>query len=252
MKHLKNISEFSKLHEQLFYKGVKKFNKEIFGKDDDSQSSSSSTNNSQSTQSTGSNSKAEVKVVKTETPPATAKDLGSYGKFSKGKNSNSPLVVVYGGTNVGGRKSGVYMYDYFGPIADNYDLFVAESHDVNGEASYKALMDKVGSSTGKKILYLFSGGWRPGMAVLKKWGAKEFDKIYLVDIWMGNSSAGNFYVDLAKQNPNKVEYYYTSFGANNNTAKTGISGAVKVHKAQDKNDHMATNEDAIASLIKFA
>ena len=247
MKHLKSISEYSKLDEQLFGSEVKKFSDAFFGKKKDSKGSSDS--NTGDSKNKGSQ---KVEVVKTDTPPAKAKDLGSYGKFSPGKTPSDPLVAVYGGTDVGGRKSGIYMYDYFGSVADNYNLFVATDHNVNGASSYKALKDKVGNSPSKKILYLFSGGYRPGMDVLNKYGASEFDKIYLVDPWMGNKKTEDFYIKLAKENPSKVEYYYTSFGANSNTAKSGVVDAVNVKNAQKENNHMKTNEDAVSSLINFA
>jgi hypothetical protein len=247
MKYLKSLYEYNKIEEQLFGSAVNKFSTAIFGDKKDSKGSS---NDDKGDSENKGNQK--MKVVKTETPPSEAKDLGSYGKFSSGKTSSDPLVAVYGGIDVGGRKSGIYMYDYFGPIAGNYNLFVATDHNVNGSSSYKALKDKAGNSPSKKILYLFSGGYRPGMDVLTKYGASEFDKIYLVDPWMGNKKTEDFYIKLAKENPSKVEYYYTSFGANSNTAKNGVSAAVKVKNAQKENQHMKTNEDAVSSLINFA
>lgn len=247
MKHLKSIFEYNKIDEQLFGSAVNKFTDALFGNKKDVKGTP---NNSEGD--SGKKGNQKVNVVKTETPPSEAKDIGSYGKFSSGKKSSDPLVVVYGGINVGGRKSGIYMYDYFGPIAGNYNLFVATDHNVNGSSSYKAIKDKVVNSPSKKILYLFSGGYKPGMDVLSKYGASEFDKIYLVDPWMGNKKTEDFYINLAKENSSKVEYYYTSFGANSNTAKTGVASAVKVKNAQRENNHMKTNEDAVSSLINFA
>jgi hypothetical protein len=246
MKHLKSIKEFNKVNEQLFGAEVRKFNKSVFGSDTGSQDGESK----DTTDKPKGDQKLEVKTV-TATPPE-ARDLGSYGKFSPGKKTSDPLVVVYGGVNVGGRKSGVYMYDYFGSVADRYNLFVANDHNVDGLGSYKALKDKVGDSPSKKILYIFSGGWRPGMAVLNKYGAKEFSKIYLVDPWMGSKDSENFYVKLAKENPEKVEYYYTSGGATNNSARNGVASAVETKNQQKENSHMKTNVDAVTSLINFA
>ena len=42
--------------------------------------------------------------------------VSSYGKLVLNSNKNAPLLVVYGGINVGGRTSGVYMWDYMDEI----------------------------------------------------------------------------------------------------------------------------------------
>ena len=126
--------------------------------------------------------------------------------------------------------------------------------NVNGKSSYDSAMKKIdqGSITpSKKILYLFSGGYKPGMELLKSVGADTFDKIYLVDIWMGNASVSDFYTKLARENKGKVEYYYTSFGANNNTARNSISQSVSKSVSNNKNDHMDTNNDAVEALMKY-
>jgi hypothetical protein len=94
---------------------------------------------------------------------------------------------------------------------------------------------------------LFSGGYRPGMTLLSKFKAEEFDKIILVDIWMGNSTVAQFYKELASNNKEKVEYYYTDYGANNPSARNAISSSV--FKKEKASTHMATNIDAIKSLL---
>ena len=249
MKHLRHINQFLRIDEQLFGADVKKFGERLFGKSDPKSSGSSSRTPNDNT----GNSKGEpVKIQKSDKAPDSAKDLGSYGKFTQGASSNSPLVVVYGGTDVGGRKSGVYMYDYFGGFDNRYNLFVAKDPNINGSEAYKAIQNKVGNYPTKKILYLFSGGYRPGKKLLEEVGAGEFDKIYLVDIWMGNQTIGNFYSKLAKDNPEKVEYYYTSFGGNNSSATSDISNSVKTKIQQKENSHMKTNEDAVKSLSSYA
>lgn len=144
------------------------------------------------------------------------------------------------------------MYDYFGGFGNRYNLFVAKDPNIDGSEAYKAIQNKVGNYPAKKILYLFSGGYRPGKKLLEEVGAKEFDKIYLVDIWMGNQSVGKFYSDLAKSNPNKVEYYYTSSGGNNSSATSEISNSVSTKLQQKENSHMKTNEDAVKSLSSYA
>jgi peptidoglycan hydrolase-like protein with peptidoglycan-binding domain len=182
-------------------------------------------------------------------PESKAKDLQSYGKFTPGRDKNSPLVVVFGGIPVGGRESGDYMYDYFNKTGDKYNLFVAKSHRVNGAEAYQALKNKISAgeiTPSKKILYLFSGGYRPGQSALSKFSPDEFDKILLVDIWMGNSTVSEFYKGLASKYRDKVEYYYTDYGANNSSARDSISSSVS--KKEKVSGHMASNINAINSL----
>lgn len=255
MKHIKNRNDFFSLNEQLFGSAINKFTKEIFGsgekEEKDSQESTDSEDKTSVGSPTSSNSSGSSSSSSSNPPVGPAKpasEIGEYGKFSAGKQSTSPLVIVFGGIDVGGRKSGNYMYDYFNKTGDKYNLFVAKDHRVKGVESYEAAKQKAPSAT-KKILYLFSGGYNPGMQVLKKYGAKEFDKIYLVDIWMGNEKIKSFYIDLARQNPDKVEYYYTSGGAVNPSARDGVASSVK-NKVKNSKGHMATNIDAVESLIK--
>lgn len=183
-------------------------------------------------------------------PELKAQDIQSYGKFTPGKDKSSPLVVVFGGIQVGGRESGDYMYDYFNKTGDTFNLFVAKTHKINGAEAYQSLKNKISSGVmtpSKKILYLFSGGYRPGQSALTKFGPDEFDKIILVDIWMGNANVSTFYKDLASKYRDKVEYYYTDYGANNSSARNSI--AASVTKKEKVSGHMATNINAINSLL---
>jgi peptidoglycan hydrolase-like protein with peptidoglycan-binding domain len=185
-------------------------------------------------------------------PKLKAQDLQSYGKFTPGKDKSAPLVVVFGGIPVGGRESGDYMYDYFNKTGDKYNLFVAKSHKINGAEAYQALKNKISSgeiTPAKKILYLFSGGYRPGQSALSKFKPEEFDKIILVDIWMGNSIVSEFYKDLASRYRDKVEYYYTDYGANNPSARNEIASSVS--KKEKATGHMAANINAINSLLQM-
>jgi hypothetical protein len=189
-----------------------------------------------------------------------AQPIGSYGKFSPSSKKDAPLIFVFGGIPVGGRQSGDYMYDYFNKTKDNYHLFVAASAKVNGIESYNNVMSKaqsLGLKPKKKVLYLFSGGYRPGMSILKKIDPKQFDKIYIVDIWMGkkNPAISEFYIKIASQIPDKVEYYYTDFGAQNNQARDKMARTVKTKLRNQANAHMGTqssvNVDAVAALMKY-
>jgi len=195
-------------------------------------------------------SSSEIKQQGGNKPETKAQPIQNYGNFTPGKDKSSPLVVVFGGINVSGRESGDYMYDYFNKTGDKYNLFVAKNHKINGEEAYQALRNKISSgeiSPSKKILYLFSGGYKPGKHALTKFGAEEFDKILLVDIWMGSSPVADFYKDLASQNKDKVEYYYTDYGANNSSARNHISSVVT--KKEKVSGHMASNINAINSLL---
>jgi len=245
MKHLRSIDEFKKVNEQLFGNQVNQLSKGIMKifdpKSGDSESNPSSTSNSAGTASG-------------PPPDKSAGNIGDYGKFSEGASKTSPLVIVFGGIPQNGKQSGEYMYNYFNKTGNKYNLFVAANAKVNGKLSYDSVIKKLEQSSispSKKILYLFSGGYNPGMDLLKSVGADKFDKIYLVDIWMGNSTSSDFYTKLARDNRNKVEYYYTSFGANNNTAKNSISGVVGKSSSNLKNNHMDTNNDAVESLMKY-
>ena len=236
MKHLKSIDEFKQVNEQLFGHITRELTKTIL-KNDDSKSKDDSGGAGGGT-GTG------------PAPDKAAGAVGDYGKFSDGASKSSPLAIVFGGIPVGGKQSGEYMYDYFNKTGNKFNLFVASNSNVNGKASYDSVIKK-DITPSKKILYLFSGGYKPGMELLKSVGADKFDKIYLVDIWMGNSSVSDFYTKLAKDNKEKVEYYYTSFGANNNTTRNTISQTVTKSAANSKNDHMDTNNDAVEALIKY-
>lgn len=192
----------------------------------------------------------QIKTQPGPQPGSNAVPLSSYGKFTSGQTPSSPLIIVYGGIPVGGRQSGQYMYDYFNKTGNKYNLFVANSHNVDGPKSYEAIKQKMitdGIRPSKKILYLFSGGYKPGKPLLERVGAGEFDKIYLVDIWMGNSSIAEFFKKLTSENPDKVEYYFTDFGANNPKARDFISSVAS--RKEKVSGHMESNLNAVNNLL---
>jgi len=235
MRHLKSIDEFKQVNEQLFGNDTRELTKGLLKIMDPKSAEGDSKDNKGGTG---------------PAPGKAAGSVGDYGKFSDGASKTSPLAIVFGGIPVGGKQSGEYMYDYFNKTGNKLNLFVASNSNVNGKASYDSVMKK-DITPSKKILYLFSGGYKPGMELLKSVGADTFDKIYLVDIWMGNASVSDFYTKLAKDNKGKVEYYYTSFGADNNTARNSISQTVTKSVSNNKNDHMDTNNDAVEALMKY-
>jgi hypothetical protein len=153
------------------------------------------------------------------------------------------------------------MWDYMGDIKEKYHIFVADGPRVKTpEDSYKKLLDtlqKNGLQAPSQILYLFSGGWRPGMPLLRSAGAATFSSIYLVDIWMDDTGVASFYKALADKEAGRLTYIYTRGGAENEDARDYIAkklGATKatlvdyktgVHKSVT---HMSTNSVAVGML----
>ncbi len=191
----------------------------------------------------------------------TSIDIPSYGKLSMAPDASAPLIVVFGGIDVGGIHSGVYMWNYMSRIKDRFHIFVARSNAVNGSLAYRSLMSTLqaqGLTPSQQILYLFSGGYRPGMDLLPSSGPDLFSSIYLVDIWMGvtqrsGSTVPDFYKALVDGNAAKITYVYTTFGANNDKARDYIANKLGPHRAilvkgQGMQVHMGTNTVAVSTL----
>jgi len=191
-------------------------------------------------------------------------DIRGLGKLSVAPDANAPLLVVFGGIPVGGVQSGVYMWKYMSQkIKDQFHIFVAVHEKVNGTLTYRFLMDTLKAKAitpSTQILYLFSGGYRPGMDLLTSNGPNAFSAIYLVDIWMGvtkrsGSTVPDFYKKLVDENAAKITFTYvhTLFGANNNEARDYIANEVGPARAilvagGTMKDHMSTNTTAIGTL----
>lgn len=191
-------------------------------------------------------------------PKTTSEEIADLGNFTPSMYEGGPLVLVYGGIDVKGRPSGDYMYDYFKETGTKYNLFVAKNHKINGLEAYQKVSDYLQSQNiipSKKVLYLFSGGFRPGITLLKSVSPDQFEKIYLVDIYIGkNQDVANFYINLAKSYPFKVEYYYTGSstvmgGSRNLNAQNSIVNTVS--KSKVGMNHMLTNIDAVKSLLEY-
>lgn len=191
-------------------------------------------------------------------PKTTSEEISDLGNFTPSMYEGAPLVLVYGGIDVNGRPSGDYMYDYFKDAGTKFNLFVAKNHRINGLDAYQKVTDYLQSQNiipSKKVLYLFSGGFRPGITLLKTINPDQFEKIYLVDIYIGkNQDVSNFYINLAKSYPYKVEYYYTGTstaagGSRNLIAQNSIVNTVSVSKKGM--NHMLTNVDAVKSLLSY-
>jgi peptidoglycan hydrolase-like protein with peptidoglycan-binding domain len=191
-------------------------------------------------------------------PKTTSEEISDLGNFTPSMYDGAPLVLVYGGIDVKGRSSGDYMYDYFKDAGTKFNLFVAKNHRVNGLDAYQKVTDYLQNQNiipNKKVLYLFSGGFRPGITLLKTINPDQFEKIYLVDIYIGkNQDVSNFYINLAKSYPYKVEYYYTGTptvagGSRNLIAQNSIVNTVSTSKKGM--NHMLTNVDAVKSLLSY-
>jgi len=181
------------------------------------------------------------------------------GKLSIAPAADASLLVVFGGVDAHKVHSGVYMWNYMNPVRHRFHIFIAQSNNVNGALAYGALLKTVtdkGLKPSSQILYLFSGGYKPGIEVLSSSGAAVFSSIYLVDIWMGGSRLGSFYKALADQNASKITYVYTMFGANNKVARDHIAKKAGVRATlvqslpneSGLDTHMRTNVIAVKSL----
>jgi hypothetical protein len=192
-------------------------------------------------------------------------DISGYGKLSIASSAGAPLLIVFGGIPVKGRQSGVYMWDYMNGISDRFHIFVAAHNYVDGNDAYDALMKRLETeqlSPSRQILYLFSGGYRPGKALLQSKGTDPFTSIFLVDIWMGitkksHSTIPDFYKHLVNKHSEMITYVYTSFGANNDEARDYIASKLGPQRAKlvqgqtgqnGMDTHMSTNTLAVSLL----
>ncbi|HSB64194.1 MAG TPA: hypothetical protein VLJ18_08510 [Thermoanaerobaculia bacterium] len=188
-------------------------------------------------------------------------DVPTYGKFSAASDASAPLLVVFGGIDVDGVHSGVYMWNYMKDVKDRFHIFVARSNTVNGTHAHTALTSALKAQSltpSQQILYLFSGGYRPGMDLLPSNGPNLFSSIFLVDIWMGvtkksGSTVPDFYKTLADGHSAKITYVFTTFGANNDKARDYIanrlgSGRAVLVKGGGMAVHMSTNSVAVKML----
>ena len=131
---------------------------------------------------------------------------------------------------------------------------------MNGPQAYSKLMSTLqaqGCTPSRQILYLFSGGYMPGMQLLQSVGAALFSSFYLVDIWIGsNSGVQNFYKGLADGHAANITYVYTEFAANNDEVRDYIAKKVGPQRAilvggTTMKDHMSTNTMAVTQLSRW-
>jgi predicted chitinase len=173
---------------------------------------------------------------------------GILGKISFAKDKSAPLVICFGGIDVAGRRSGVYMYDYFNEsILSKFHVFVSYSHATNGAQSYSAIKKILEESKIKPsyyLLYLFSGGYRPGIEIVDTVGLDFFKKVYLVDIYIGKTL---YWVNLAEKQPTKFVYFWTPGAHANVEAHERIKKKVENFSGSN---HLDTNIDAVNYLNK--
>jgi hypothetical protein len=191
-------------------------------------------------------------------PHAGQSSNHAHGQLSLAPDANAPLLIVFGGIDVGPDKdhkvrSGIYMWNYMGAIKDKFHIFVAYNHRVKGAECYHLLTKALEArdvTPSRQILYLFSGGYYPGRELLTGNGPTLFSSIYLVDIWMGNADVAKFYMALADSNVAKLTYVHTDKGPANHEARDHI--AKKLGSARTiyvpNNAHMNTNIKAVHLL----
>jgi hypothetical protein len=219
--------------------------------------------------------------------PLTVDILG-YGQLSIVPQENAPLLVVFGGIDVAESiidptdktnakkmvQSGVYMGKYFNNLRSRFHIFVASNPKVNGALAYRQVLytlqwkgsppaispttEPAPFSGPSQILYLFSGGYKPGIDLLNRYSRNLFSSIFLVDIWMGTRSIGSFYESLAGANTGKTYYIHTLFGANNDSARDSITKKLGGSSAplvkgrpgeSGMQTHMRTNEEAVSKIL---
>ena len=214
-------------------------------------------------------------------------EIPLYGKLSLAPQPKAPLLMVFGGIDVLEREidpadkahakkpvpSGDYMWKYFTKLRSRFHIFVAYNPKVNGVLAYRYVLYTLqwnGSppavcpvrepqpfSGSYQILYLFSGGYKPGIELLKSYPSQLFSTIFLVDIWMGSHAVGKYYDDLAGANAAKTYYIHTSGGANNGAVrdsiarKLGSARSILVTGRDNESGtqtHLRTNEEAIPRI----
>ena len=219
--------------------------------------------------------------------PLPAIEIPGYGKLSLAPQPNPPLLMVFGGIDVPEGQldptdkshakdmvhSGVYMWNYFNRLKSRFHIFVALTPKVNGAMAYRhvlsALQSKSSAPGGHpsgqpqpfggpyQVLYLFSGGYKPGSELLASYSVKLFSSIFLVDIWMGSEGVGSYYQHLVTANAGKTYYIHTSFGANNSKVRDAISKKLGGTRAilvkgtgneTGMQTHLRTNEEAVARI----
>ena len=216
------------------------------------------------------------------TPVATADESNAaadlyLAKFADGSVQNAPLVVIFGGINVGGEASGVYMRRYAQPLFRGNHVVIAKNDKV-AYADVLVLAMKTNPHTINKprTLYIFSNGVVPTYTFIRATAGAIpltfYSSIYMVDAYLGSNTTRakdvteQFLYDMRKR-PQYYAFFYTNaFGENGMTQATrdkilgggatpeGIAALAKISvskgsAATDSAWHMQANEAAIAHLL---
>jgi hypothetical protein len=214
-------------------------------------------------------------------------EIPNYGKLIMAPQESSPLLMVFGGIAVSESaidptdkahagdmvQSGVYMWPYFNNLRNRFHVFVSNSPKVNGAIAYRYVLytlkwkgfppalcpveEKPEFSGPYQVLYLFSGGYLPGMQLMKTYSSDLFSNIFLVDIWMKDNSVASYYKNLARANSAKTYYVHTGFGAVNDEARDAITktlGSARAplvkakHGESGMETHLRTNAEAVTHI----
>lgn len=151
------------------------------------------------------------------TPPTTSTTASApaplrHGKFTPAPTTGAPFIAVYGGSDVAGTPSGVYMYTYVTPkLTAKNNVYVAANYRVPGVQSHDEGAARVQGTPSKRILYMFSGGELPCRKVYEKYGA-TFDRVYLVDAFLAQST--QVWANFISKDPTKFVFVYTPIPQN--------------------------------------
>lgn len=152
-------------------------------------------------------------------------------KDSDGDNTQAPYVMMFGGIDVNGNEARVYMKEYARPLFGLNHVLLARNDDVDFEFcfdhSLNGLIFAPNQPPEKRILYIFSNGVKPAYHYVKavnQFRNNEltygFDKIYMVDAWLGDNTQlsrdiTKAFIQDMKARPDKYVFFYTTEWAEN-------------------------------------
>jgi hypothetical protein len=198
-------------------------------------------------------------------------------------NAQEPVqagfVMMFGGTSVRGNEAKVYMKEYARPLFGANHVFLAKNDGVSFDYCFKYMLDdeyswhaRNESPPQKRVLYMFSNGTKPGLAYVKAITQYRFDKIYMVDAWLGDNSelsrevTKEFIRDM-KARPSTYVFFYTNEWSENGmnaetrltilgdgtSANRGIGGMERILVTNTAGStaqlrHLSANAAAVAHL----
>lgn len=191
-------------------------------------------------------------------------------------------VMMFGGININGNEARVYMKEYARPLLGANHVFLARNDNVDFEfcfdRSLNGLIAAPNTPPKKRVLYVFSNGAKPTYAYVQavnQFRNNEltygFDKIYMVDAWLGDNTSlsrniTKAFIQDMKGRPDKYVFFYTNEWAENGmnqatrntilgdgtSANPGIAGLekhfVRGQGATPVLRHLSANDAAVAHL----